>query len=109
MVKGAIGISVTIAMLFAFMPFQGCAVTNKKASKYSFGEECAHCHGEKLEGNKNIKKICGGCHDLAPLPVEKMKSEKMRAVVLSEPHVHKARNMFANTPSCFLCHRQTDF
>ena len=87
---------------------QSCAIVNKKASEYAYGDECSHCHGKRLEGNRNVRRQCGGCHDLSPLPVEKIESAKIRETVLSEPHVHKTRNMFSNTPSCFLCHRQDD-
>jgi hypothetical protein len=100
--------SIIIGIICALLT-GSCAVNNKKATEYSYGADCAHCHGEKLEGNKNTKLLCGDCHDLTPLPVEEMKSEKMKEIVLSEPHVHKTKNMFSNTPSCFLCHRQNDF
>lgn len=104
----------TLALIFVFaaviaISIEGCAITNKKASQYGYGEDCTHCHGEKLEGNKNIKLQCGECHDLVPVSAENIKSESIRGIVLSDPHVHKAKNMFSNTPSCFLCHRQTDF
>jgi hypothetical protein len=86
-----------------------CAIVNKKATEHSYGEDCAHCHGERLEGNRNVKKHCTPCHDITPLPVEKIQSEKIKGIVMQEPHIHKAKNMFSNTPSCFLCHRRNDF
>ncbi|TAL33451.1 MAG: hypothetical protein EPN93_13810 [Spirochaetes bacterium] len=77
----------------------------------SFTETCAHCHGDRLQGVHNTVVACGDCHDLSigPLSPDKMKDKIKREAVLSEPHIHKTKNMFRSTPSCFNCHRRGDF
>lgn len=75
-----------------------------------FTSPCSHCHGKNLEGVSNTKLYCGNCHDItSELTPENIKDENMREAVLSEPHIHKIRNVFTGTPSCFYCHREGDF
>ncbi len=75
----------------------------------SFTETCAHCHGSKLQGVHNYVQVCGKCHDLKPLAPGDIMDKTRREAVLSEPHIHKNKNMFRPTPSCFNCHRKGDF
>jgi hypothetical protein len=88
----------------------GISLSQQKPEEQgSFTDACKHCHGQKLEGVKKIKKKCGQCHDLKPLSVENIKSTAIKETVMQEPHIHRARNMFSNTPSCYLCHRKNEF
>jgi len=99
-----------VFIVFAAFCFsvKGCAIVNKKGSEYSFGEECSHCHGDYLEGNRNIRKECGHCHDEGELSPQEVKSENIKEIIMSEPHIHLTKNIFGSTPSCFNCHRQND-
>jgi hypothetical protein len=73
-------------------------------------EKCSHCHGSKLEGINNIKSNCGECHDvLDPVAPENVSDTDMKEALFSEPHVHRIKNVFAGTPSCFNCHRPGSF
>jgi hypothetical protein len=73
-------------------------------------EKCTHCHGDKLQGYSNVKAYCGQCHDVTvPLAPENISDDDRKSAVTSEPHIHKIKNVFAGTPSCFFCHRKGDF
>ena len=96
-----------IALFLAAGPY--CASDQQAAQPESPFKECAHCHGTNLEGVRNIKLQCGGCHDLAPLAAGAIRSQSIKDTIFSEPHIHRAENMFSNTPSCFFCHRRSEF
>ncbi len=72
----------------------------------SFAGECAHCHGERLQGVHNVKARCGKCHELAPLAPDAVENPGRKEALFSEPHIHTTKNLFAGTPSCFNCHRR---
>lgn len=97
---------VTIAAIAALIVT--CASLRGK-EEHSFGEDCMHCHGDRLQGINNVKAHCGQCHDLAPLAPEGVRDQARKETLLSEPHVHTTKNLFKSTPSCFNCHRRTDF
>ena len=86
-----------------------CASEQQAQQPESPFKECAHCHGKNFEGVRNVKLQCGGCHDLAPLAAGAIRSESIKNTILSEPHVHRGKNMFSSTPSCFFCHRRGEF
>ena len=70
---------------------------------------CTHCHGENLQGINNTKAYCGECHDVsAPLAPDKVTDPEKKEALLTEPHIHKIKNVFTGTPSCFYCHRKED-
>jgi len=77
--------------------------------KHSYGDECKHCHGDQLQGNQNVKSNCGDCHDPLKMKPEEMKNQERIDAVFNGAHPHKTDNMFKSTPSCFNCHRRTDF
>jgi len=77
--------------------------------KHSYGDECKHCHGDQLQGNQNVKEKCGECHDKLTMKPEEMKVQERIDAVVNGAHPHKTDNMFKSTPSCFYCHRRTDF
>lgn len=83
--------------------------TQNNLTDSSYGKDCVHCHGDRLQGIKNIKRYCGECHTLRPLSIDAIESDEMKNVILGEPHIHKAENIFSSTPSCFSCHRRSDF
>jgi hypothetical protein len=87
----------------------GCVYRPVEPREKSFIDDCKHCHGEKLQGIHNVKDYCGECHDLSPLPVEKIQVEERKRGVNFEIHVHKTRNIFSGTPSCYFCHKKNDF
>ena len=76
---------------------------------HSYGDECRHCHGDQLQGNQNVKKNCGECHDTLKMKPEEMKAQERIDAVFNGAHQHKTDNMFRSTPSCFFCHKRTDF
>lgn len=77
--------------------------------KHDFGDECKHCHGENLQGIQNVKSACSECHEKLKMKPEEMKVQERIDAVINGPHPHKTDNMFKSTPSCFFCHRRTDF
>ena len=77
--------------------------------QHSYGDECKHCHGDQLQGNQNVKQNCGECHDTLKMKPEEMKNQERIDAVFNGAHPHKTDNMFKVTPSCFNCHRRTDF
>ena len=76
---------------------------------HSYGDECKHCHGDRLQGVQNVKKTCGECHDSFHMKPEEMKVQERIDAVFNGAHPHRTDNMFKSTPSCFYCHRRTDF
>lgn len=98
-----------IILLVITAIFAGACSFFRPAEEHSFGDECKHCHGEKLQGVHNVKATCGQCHDLKPIRPEEITDAARKEAVLSEPHIHRVKNMFSSTPSCFNCHRRTDF
>lgn len=76
---------------------------------HSYGDECKHCHGDQLQGVQNVKDKCGECHEPFTMKPEEMKVQERIDAVFSGAHPHKTDNMFKSTPSCFNCHRRTDF
>lgn len=76
---------------------------------HSYGDECKHCHGENLQGINNIKSYCGQCHDHLFMKPDEISSIEIKNAVFSGPHPHKTDNIFKSTPSCFYCHRRSDF
>ncbi len=95
--------------IFLFSVAIGCSSARVAPDDNSPGKDCVHCHGEKLQGVKNVKLQCGSCHDLKPLDASAVAAESMKEIITREPHVHKTKNIFSPTPSCFMCHRQTDW
>lgn len=77
--------------------------------EHSYGDECKHCHGDRLQGINNVKDYCGQCHDPLYLKPEDIKVQERREAVFNGAHPHKTDNIFKGTPSCFYCHRRTDF
>lgn len=77
--------------------------------KHEYGDECKHCHGDRLQGVQNIKQSCGECHNPLRMKPSEMKSNERIEAVFNGAHPHKTDNMFKSTPSCFYCHRITDF
>jgi hypothetical protein len=97
------------ALLAAAMIFTACALTRDLRTD-EFSSKCSHCHGENLQGINNAREYCGRCHDSsAPLPVESLPDSETKSVLMSEPHVHRAANLYTGTPSCFYCHRNGSF
>ncbi len=73
-------------------------------------DKCSHCHGSNLEGINNTKAYCGKCHDISnPVTPENVSDRDMKEALLSEPHIHKIKNVYSGTPSCFNCHRPGSF
>ena len=101
--------SAGIFSVLLFAVILACASAKNAPDENSPGKDCVHCHGEKLAGVKNVKLQCGSCHDLKPLDAGAIAGSAMKEIVTREPHVHKAKNMFSETPSCFMCHRQNDW
>lgn len=79
------------------------------AETHSFGDECKHCHGDNLQGINNIKLYCGQCHDQLNLKPEEITVIEIKNAIFSRPHPHITDNIFKSTPSCFYCHRRSDF
>ena len=77
--------------------------------KHSYGDECKHCHGERLQGVQNVRSGCGHCHQELKMKPEEMKVQERIDAVFNGAHVHRTDNIFKSTPSCFYCHRRTDF
>ena len=77
--------------------------------KHSSGDECRHCHGEQLQGIQNIKDSCSECHEKLNMKPGEIQVKERKEAVLNGPHPHKTDNVFKSTPSCFFCHRRTDF
>jgi hypothetical protein len=96
------------AVTAAFLLFR-CSAQRNILADSAYGKECVHCHGDTLQGIKNVKRYCGECHTLRPLSIGAIKSNEMKNVLLGEPHIHKTENIFSSTPSCFSCHRKSDF
>lgn len=86
-----------------------CSSTQQKSEEKSFADDCRHCHGERLQGVRNIKATCGQCHMRTPLAPEDIQSATMKDILFQEPHIHTTKNIFSSTPSCYFCHRKTDF
>lgn len=101
-------ILILIAVTVVIIPFR-CSTQKNNLADSAYGKECVHCHGDSLQGIKNTKRYCGECHTLRPLPIDAIASVEMKNVLLGEPHIHKAANIFSSTPSCFSCHRRGDF
>ena len=80
-----------------------------KAEQHSYGDECKHCHGDRLQGNQNVKAACGECHDPLKMSPKEMTAKERIDAVFNGAHPHKTDNMFKSSPSCFYCHRRTDF
>ena len=76
----------------------------------NFTNKCTHCHGDQLQGINNTKATCGKCHDTSvPLSPENISDPEKKETVLSDPHIHKTKNIYSGTPSCFYCHRNGSF
>ena len=82
-----------------------CAIVHSRPELNDFTQQCTHCHGERLEGVRNTAHRCCDCHELKPIAASEVTSKIRRDAIMSEPHVHKGKNMFGGTPSCFSCHR----
>lgn len=95
----AVMISLTISMCRSWIAEE----------KHSYGDECKHCHGDQLQGVQNVKQTCGECHDPLKMKPEEIKVQERIDAVFNGAHPHKTDNMFKSTPSCFYCHRRTDF
>ncbi len=98
---------ISMIITAAFVLITCATLSEKKA--HSFGDDCKHCHGERLQGIHNTRAYCGQCHDLKPLAAADVQDEARKETLLSEPHIHTTKNVFNSTPSCFNCHRRTDF
>lgn len=85
-----------------------CSSSQNKEGENAFAGECGHCHGKKLEGIYNTKSYCGQCHEVKKLPSDKITNQSIKDIILSEPHIHKTKNIFNGTPSCFFCHRKNE-
>jgi hypothetical protein len=97
-----------ISLIIAALVFSCALFRNIKPDEFT--NRCTHCHGEKLEGVNNVKAYCGECHDISEqLAPEKIADAERKEAVLSEPHIHKIKNVFTGTPSCYFCHRKNDF
>jgi len=94
-----------IIMAFIFYTCKSLSV----GEKHSFGDECRHCHGENLQGIQNVKATCNECHKTLRIKPEEIQVQERKDAVLNGSHPHKTDNMFKSTPSCFFCHRRTDF
>lgn len=77
--------------------------------EHGYGDECKHCHGEQLQGIQNVKAYCGECHDPLKMRMDEIQVQERKDAILSGAHVHNTDNIFKSTPSCFYCHRRTDF
>lgn len=77
--------------------------------KHSYGDECKHCHGDRLQGIQNVKEYCGECHDPLKMSIGQIQVQERKDAVLNGAHVHTTDNIFKSTPSCFYCHRRNDF
>lgn len=107
--KYMIRIILTLTAVTAVILLFRCSAQRNILADSAYGRDCVHCHGEKLQGIKNIKRYCGECHTLRPLSIDAIESVEMKNILLGEPHIHKAENIFSSTPSCFSCHRKSDF
>ncbi len=107
-VKTRFFLKIFLICFFAVL-FSSTCVYFRPAEKHDFGDACKHCHGKRLQGIRNVKLYCGECHDLKPIRPGDITNAERKEAVLSEPHIHKTKNMFQGTPSCFDCHRRTDF
>lgn len=96
-------------ILFFTILFSTTCVYFRPAEKHDYGDECKHCHGTRLQGIRNVQLYCSECHDLKPIRPGDITNAERKEAVLSEPHIHTTKNMFQGTPSCFDCHRRTDF
>jgi len=101
-------LKIFLICLFTIL-FSSTCVYFRPAEKHDFGDECKHCHGKRLQGIRNVKLYCSACHDLKPLRPGEISNAERKEAVLSEPHIHTTKNLFQGTPSCFDCHRRTDF
>ena len=99
---------ITTGLLTAAL-LMNCASSRSPVDGNSPGFDCTHCHGGNLAGVRNTGERCGSCHDLKPLDAATVASPAIREIIDREPHVHRTKNMFRPTPSCFMCHRQTDW
>ncbi|HPS56891.1 MAG TPA: hypothetical protein PK514_02195 [Spirochaetota bacterium] len=97
--------------LAALLILSAAIVTCKSRTveEHSYGDECKHCHGEQLQGIQNIKAYCGECHDPLKMSMDQIQVQERKDAILNGAHVHKTDNIFKSTPSCFYCHRRTDF
>lgn len=77
--------------------------------QHSYGDECKHCHGEQLQGIQNVKAYCGECHDPLKMRMDEIQVQERKDAIFNGAHVHDTDNIFKSTPSCFYCHRRTDF
>lgn len=93
------------AIVFTISMCKSGSVTEQ----HSYGDECKHCHGDQLQGNQNVKRKCSECHDPLQMKPSEMKAQERIDAVFNGAHPHKTDNMFKSTPSCFYCHRRTDF
>ena len=100
-------------VVFVLSVFAACFLSatcsSVKRVGNDFTDTCTHCHGAQLEGVRNYTEKCGECHELNTLPPEKVTVSQRCEALLCEPHTHKIKNVFQPTPSCFSCHRKTDF
>ncbi len=101
---------ILVTTICAIVVFIFSCALSRNFKTDDFTGKCTHCHGENLEGINNVKAYCGACHDVSvPLAPEKIADAGRKEAVLSEPHIHKIKNVFAGNPSCFFCHRKGDF
>jgi hypothetical protein len=92
------------------IPVLECAISKNIKPDNDYTEQCTHCHGDRLQGINNVKSYCGQCHDTSvPLSPDKVTDEDRKKALLSMPHIHKTKNLFTGTPSCFYCHKKNDF
>ena len=77
--------------------------------EHQYGDECKHCHGDRLQGIQNVKQYCGECHDPLKMSMGEIQVQERKDAILNGAHVHNTDNIFKSTPSCFYCHRRNDF
>lgn len=77
--------------------------------EHQYGDECKHCHGEQLQGIQNVRAYCGECHDPLKMRMDEIQVQERKDAIFNGAHVHNTDNIFKSTPSCFYCHRRTDF
>lgn len=97
-------ISILIAATAAMLSCRSGTV-----GEHSYGDECKHCHGEHLQGIQNVKSYCGECHDPLKMRMDEIQVQERKDAIFNGAHVHNTDNIFRSTPSCFYCHRRTDF
>ncbi len=100
--------SITLAVLL-ILTAAIAACKSGPVEEHGYGDECKHCHGEELQGIQNVKAYCGECHDPLKMRMDEIQVQERKDAILNGAHLHNTDNIFKSTPSCFYCHRRTDF